>query len=103
MEGHTASFVNNDNNNNNNSSSSSSDSNRNHKKNNSSSSNSNGNGNGNGNGNSNSNVGQHYSSNATCLISTASFVLCAVRRVRDHHILLHTLPLLKKARVRQVV
>ena len=40
---------------------------------------------------------QRYVSNA------ASFVLCVFRRVKDHHILLHDSPLLKKTCVRQVV
>ena len=46
--------------------------------------------------------GWHYPSHATCLIQ-ASFVLCVFRRVKDHRKLLHYSPLLKKARVRQVV
>ena len=37
-----------------------------------------------------------YLSNATCL-TQASFVLCAFRRVKDHHSLLPDSPLLKKA------
>ena len=35
--------------------------------------------------------------------NAASFVLCAVRRVKDHHILLNDSPLVKKACVRRVV
>ena len=40
-------------------------------------------------------LGQHYLSNATCLIQ-ASFVLCVFRGVKDHRMLLHSSPLLKK-------
>ena len=43
-------------------------------------------------------------SNATsCLSNAASFVLCVVRHVEDHHNLLHDSPLLKKTCVGQVV
>ena len=37
------------------------------------------------------------------LSNTASFVLCIVCRVKDHHTLLHSSPLLKKSCVRQEV
>ena len=37
------------------------------------------------------------------LSNTASFVLCVFRRVKDHHDSLHSSPLLKKARVRQLL
>ena len=46
--------------------------------------------------------GRHYLSDATCLIQ-GSFVSCVFRRVKDHHNLLHYLPLLKNSCVRQVV
>ena len=47
-------------------------------------------------------IGWHSLSNATCLIQ-ASFVLRALRRVKDHHTVLHDSPLLKKTCVRQTV
>ena len=37
------------------------------------------------------------------LSNTASFVLCVLRRVKDHHKLQHDAPLLEKTCVRQVV
>ena len=38
-----------------------------------------------------------------CLSNTAAFVVCLLRRVKDHHILLHYSPHLKKLCLRQVV
>ena len=45
--------------------------------------------------------GWHYLFNTTS--NTASFVVCVVCRVKDHHYLLHHSPRLKEACVRQVV
>ena len=45
--------------------------------------------------------GWHYLSNAACLMP-ATFVLCVLCRVKDHHKLLHVLPPSKKTCVRQV-
>ena len=47
-------------------------------------------------------LGWRYLSNATCL-RRPHFVLCAFRRVWDHHNLPHYSPPLKETRVRQVV
>ena len=47
--------------------------------------------------------GWHYWSKATCLISMASFVLCVVRHVKDHHDVIHYSIILKKSCVRRVV
>ena len=46
--------------------------------------------------------GWRYLSQATCLIQ-ASFVECALGRVKDHHTLPHDSPLVKNACVRQVM
>ena len=48
--------------------------------------------------------GRHYLSNATCLIQALFVVcVCALRRVKDHHNMLHFSPRLKNTSVRQVV
>ena len=47
-------------------------------------------------------IGWHYLSN-TSYLSMASFVVHVVRRVKDHHGLLHSSPVLKKTCVRRVV
>ena len=46
--------------------------------------------------------GGHYLSNAACRIQ-ASIVACVCRRVKDHQILLHNLPRLKRTCFGQVV
>ena len=46
------------------------------------------------------NVGWHYLSHAICLMRPHLF--CVFCRVKNHHDLLHDLPLLKKTSVRQV-
>ena len=47
-------------------------------------------------------LGWHYLSNATCLIQE-SFLLCVLRRVKDHHMMLQYSLFLKNTCFRQVV